>query len=317
MRPEYYADEYRRFATYIRQYGKRPVSKIACGPNGADYGWTDTVMRLAADHMDGLSLHYYTMPGYYDTDEYPLEEKGSATGFDTPNYYRTLRRALFMEELILRHKHVMDRHDHEGKVSIVIDEWGAWHLAEPGTNPSFLFQQNTMRDAMVAAVSLNIFNNHSDRVQMANLAQMVNVLQSVILTDGAEMILTPTYHVFDLYKAHQGATLIESYAQQDLTGTDEAQVPRLHVSASEDAEGVVHATVANLSADKAGQVKCLLSGRAFSSADIRILYGDMNACNDFGKAPQVTILSLPTRAVRDGMLDIEMPACSIAELTLR
>jgi alpha-L-arabinofuranosidase len=266
--------------------------------------------------MDGLSLHYYTMPGYYKTEEYPWEKKGPAVGFDEGSYYRTLRRTMFTDELIRRHKYVMDQHDPEGRVAIIMDEWGTWHQVEPGTNPAFLFQQNTMRDAVAAAVSLNIFNAHSDRVQMANLAQMVNVLQSVILTEGEKMVLTPTYHVFDLFKGHHDATLIESYVQQDLIGTEEAQVPALHLSASERTDGKVHATVVNLSANESRSTSLMLAGRTFTSASIRYISGDMNSHNAFGQPAQVDIRSMPDVAVEGNRLSLELPACCVAEIVL-
>jgi len=158
--------------------------------NGANY------------RMDGLSLHYYTCPG-------GPEERGSATDFDENKYFHTLSDALRMDELIREHSRIMDTYDPERRVGLVIDEWGTWFDVADGTNPGFLFQQNTMRDALVAGITLNIFNNHCDRVVMANLAQTVNVLQAVILTQGEKMLKTPTYHVFDLYKRHQGARLLD------------------------------------------------------------------------------------------------------------
>ncbi len=316
MRAEYYADAYRQFASFIRSYNGRKLYKIACGASGSDYAWTDTLMRMAGDQMDGLSLHYYTMPKYYATEEYPWEEKGPALGIDAGNYYRTLRRALYMDELIKRHKCVMDRYDPKKRVAIVVDEWGTWHLPEEGTNPSFLFQQNTMRDAIAAAVTLNIFNSHCDRVRMANLAQMVNVLQSVILTNGHQIVLTPTYHVFDLYKGHQDATLIESYVQQDLAGTQEAQVPAMHVSASENQEGKVHVTLVNLSADKPQKVRCGLSGSDFTSAAVRYISGDLNSHNEFGKKAQVSIRTVPEIPVSDGGFHMDVPACCVMEIVL-
>lgn len=316
MRPEYYADVYKQFATFVRNYDGNNLYKIACGADGADYEWTEALMRQVGNRMNGLSLHYYTMPKYYNTEVFPWEEKGPAVGFDNANYYRTLHRALYIDELIKRHKHVMDRFDPEVNVSIIMDEWGTWHQAEPGTNPAFLFQQNTMRDAIVAAVSLNIFNTHSDRVQMANLAQMVNVLQSVILTDEEEIILTPTYHVFDLFKGHQDATLIESYIQQDLIGTEEAQVPGLHVSASERSDGKIHVTVVNLSADESQQLDCLLEGRNFTTAEVRYISGDMNSHNQFDQSPEIEIKTMPRTEVISNRLNIELPACSVAEIVL-
>ena len=89
-----------------------------------------------------------------------------------------------MEELVTRHSTIMDKYDPNKKVALAVDEWGIWTDVEPGTNPGFLYQQNSLRDAIVAATTLNIFNNHSDRVRLANLAQTVNVLQALVLTQG-------------------------------------------------------------------------------------------------------------------------------------
>ena len=317
MRPEFYADIYKQFITFVRQYGDTKPYRVACGADGADYEWTDKIMHHAANHMDSLSLHYYTMPGYYPTDEFKWEEKGPALGIDEANYYRTLRRALYIDELIQRHKHIMDKYDPEGRVSIAVDEWGAWHTVEPGSNPGFLFQQNTMRDAIVAAVSLNIFNTHSERVKMANIAQMINVLQSVILTKDEQMLLTPTYHVFDLYKGHHDATLIESYIQQDFTGTDEARIPCMHVSASEDADGIIHVTLANLSANEPQKIKCSLSGGIFSGAAARYISGEINDCNEFDKQQRVSIKNMPNVNIMENTFSIEVPACSVSEIIIK
>lgn len=316
MSAGYYADLYKQYATYLRPYGDTRLYKLACGPDGADYAWTDAVVRQAGKYMDGLSLHYYTMPGYYPTDPYKGEKKSSATEFDEANYYRTLVRALYMDELITGHKFVMDQYDPEKRIGLSVDEWGAWHAAEPGTNPAFLYQQNTMRDAIVAAVSLNIFNRHSDRVRMANLAQMVNVIQSVILTEGEKMILTPTYHVFELYKGHQEAALLESYVQQDFVGTEEAQVPAIHASASEGADDKVRITLANLSAGEAQSIRCTLNGRDFSTAAVRYLAGSMNDHNSFDEPDKVGIRTMPGIAIENGGFSVEAPACSVLEIVL-
>ena len=185
MRPEYYADLFRHFGTYVRNYGDNKVMKIACGPNSDDYHWTDTLMKQAKNQMDGLTLHYYTLPtGKWDN-------KGDATGFTEEEYFATLKKTYYMEELLQKHSAIMDFYDPEKKVALIVDEWGTWYNVEKGTNPGFLYQQNTMRDAMIAAINLNLFHKHADRVKMANIAQMVNVLQAVILTEGKEMLLTP------------------------------------------------------------------------------------------------------------------------------
>lgn len=317
MRPEYYSDVFRQFSSYVRR-NNRGLYTVACGSNGADYNWTEVLMQRIGRMMKGYGLHFYTMPEYYrNIERWPWEKKGPATGFDIGNYYRTLTRTLDMDPLIERTKAIMDIYDPENNVDICVDEWGAWHTVEPGTNPGFLFQQNTMRDAIVAAVNLNIFNKYSERVKMANLAQMVNVIQSVILTKGKDMILTPTYHVFDLYKGHQDATLIESHVSQNTVGTDETQVPALHASASVDAEGTVHVTVANLSATDAQDVKAVLEGRKFESIKVRYIAGDMNAHNDFGKAPEVFIREMDGVELSGDGFELKMPACSVAEIVLK
>ena len=190
----------------VRDYdGNKKIRKIACGANADDYEWTQEVMKACfrrtspQQHgmMDGLSLHYYTVPETWD-------HKGSATEFAEKDWYKTMKKTMYMEELIRRHSAIMDQYDPDKKVGMIVDEWGTWYDVEPGTNPGFLYQQNTMRDALVAGINLNLFNKHSDRVKMANIAQMVNVLQSMILTEGEKMVKTPTYHVFDLYQVHQG-----------------------------------------------------------------------------------------------------------------
>src|SRR6185503_10739442 len=192
MRPEYYADLYRRYQTFVKNYSGNEIRKIAGGASDADERWTEVLMREAAPHMWGLSLHMYTWT------------TSTAADFDDAHWYRALKRAQWMEELVVRHGAIMDRFDPEKKVALVVDEWGTWHKVEPGTNPGFLHQQSTMRDALVAGLTLNIFNNHADRVRMANLAQTLNVLQAPILTEpgSGRMALTPTFHALEMYVPH-------------------------------------------------------------------------------------------------------------------
>lgn len=310
MRPEYYADEFRRYQTYCRNYGDHKLYRIACGPNTDDYNWTEVLMKNAGRFMDALTLHYYTLCG--DT----WDHKGSATGFTVSDYYKTLVRAARMEELVTRHSQIMDRYDPEKRVGLIVDEWGAWYDVEPGTNPGFLYQQNTMRDAMIAAITLNVFMAHCDRVVMANLAQTVNVLQSVILTEGDKMVLTPTYHVFDLYRAHQDATLIESHALHDLTGPAESPVPLMDVSASVDAQGVVHVTAVNLSADEAVSTRVLVPGMDSARVRVRTLSGDIHAHNTFDAPEQVKPAQAEETALRQGECTVTLPPCSVTELTI-
>ena len=190
MRPEFYADQYRRYQTYVRNFGDNRIYKIACGPNGSDCRWTEILMqntRRGDRHlMNGLALHYYT------------NYRQSATEFSEGDWSNVLQKALVMDELITRHSAIMDQYDPKSRVALIVDEWGTWYNVEPGTNPGFLYQQNSLRDALVAALHFHIFHNHNDRVHMANIAQTVNVLQSMILTQNEKMLLTPTYHVFNM-----------------------------------------------------------------------------------------------------------------------
>lgn len=203
MRAEYYADLYRQYQTYVREYGDNKIYKIAGGACDWDYNWTEVLMKNTHQFMNGLSLHYYTMPGDWTN-------KGSSFKFAEDEWFETLRQALLMDKLITKHSAIMDQYDPDKKVGLIIDEWGAWYDVLPGTEPGFLYQQNTLRDALVAAIHLNVFHSHCERVQMANLAQLVNVLQVVILTEGESMIKTPTYHVMKMFNVHQNAQLLET-----------------------------------------------------------------------------------------------------------
>jgi len=306
MRPEYYADEYRRYACFLRQYGDDKLFKIACGPGTEDTAWTKVLMERCGKLMDGLSLHYYTICNNW-------QHKGSATEFSTEEYYRTLSRALYMDQMIRRHENVMNVYDPEKRVGLVVDEWGTWFDVEPGTNPGFLYQQNTMRDALVASVTLDIFNGHCDRVVMANLAQIVNVLQSLVLTDGARMLLTPTFFVFCLYRAHQGARQVECQVESQKGGTGDWQVPLVSASASEK-EGVYTLTLSNLSMDAPADVTVSLPG--VSEASGRILSAEAHAYNSFDLSP-VGIRDMEPLAVCDGEVRVTLPPCAVAAVTLK
>ncbi len=304
MRPEFYADQYRRYQTYVRNYGENKVFKIACGPNSDDYRWTEQVMEIAGAYMDGLSLHYYTVP----TGNW--EAKGSATEFTEEEYFATLKAANYMEELVTKHCQIMDRQDPAHRVALIVDEWGTWYDVEPGTNPGFLYQQNTMRDAMVAALTLNIFNSHSDRIAMANIAQMVNVLQAILLTEGDKLVRTPTYHVFDLYKRHQNAVLLGTFAEtQELCG-----IPDLSVSASIDDAGTVCITAANLNPREACPVEIVLAGMEPKKVEGRILSGSMRDLNDFEHPDRVRPTDLTDIKPEGSTLRLTLPPCSVAEI---
>ena len=306
MRPEYYADEYRRYQTYCRDYPGSKLFRIACGPHNDDYEWTEVLMRRAGRFMDGLSLHYYTTTGP------DWQSKGKATRFTRAEYYEMLQKAARMDELVTNHGKIMDHYDPEHRVGLIVDEWGAWHQVEEGTNPGFLYQQNAMRDAIVAAIHLNIFNRHCDRVVMANLAQTVNVLQSVILTEGERMVLTPTWHVFDLYKAHQGGHALDCFVETDKVGEGVWGVDRITASASEK-DGTVTVTMANCAADAPADAIIRMPNTGRISA--RALWGNMDAFNDFDHAP-LAAREFTDFDVHENYISLRLPPCSVLALTI-
>ena len=306
MRPEYYADVYRRYQNFCRKYGDNKLYKIACGPNGADTNWTDVVMKNAAFCMDGLSLHFYTVPGSW-------EHKNKATEFTKDDYIETLAIASRMDQLVTDHAAIMDKYDPDKRVGLIVDEWGTWFEVEPGTNPGFLYQQNTMRDAMVAALTLDIFNKHCDRVYMANIAQTVNVLQAIILTEDGKMVLTPTYYVFDLYQHHMDAKELACEVEAATLGTEKFQVAGVTASASEK-DGFVTVTLSNLDPEKADEVVISLPGAGEVTG--RILQGKMDAYNDFGNSPLKTE-AFSDFETRGDEIIVRMPACSVAELRVK
>lgn len=311
MRPEYYADLYRRYACYLRNFGNNKVFKIACGPNTDDYNWTEVMMKQAGRFMDGLSLHYYTVPG----DSW--ENKGSATEFEEKEWFSTMKKTLRMDELITKHSTIMDKYDPEKRVALIVDEWGTWHNVEPGTNPGFLYQQNTMRDALVAGINFNIFHEHCDRVKMANIAQTINVLQAVILTEGSKMVLTPTYHVFNMYKVHQDAELLSVNVDAKEYVYGEDKIPQISVSSSMDSEGRINISLCNLNPNEDTVVKCELRGESRSEVTGTILNADtMNAFNSFENSENVKPKIFTGAVIKDNELEINLPKMSIVVLTL-
>jgi alpha-N-arabinofuranosidase len=313
MRPEFYADQYRRFAEFLRAFNDstRPF-RIATGPNTGDYKWTEVMMREAGGMIDGLDLHYYTVVG-------PWEHKGSATQFAEREWFVALQRALRMEELVTRHAAIMDAHDPRKRVALIVGEWGMWHDVEPGTNPGFLYQQNTLRDALVASATLDIFNRHADRVRGANIAQMVNVLQSMILTRGSQMIVTPTYHVFEMYTVHHDAVMLPlTVVDAARYGVGSDSVPAISVSASRDRRGVIHVTMSNLDPNQPRLVVAELRGAESTSATGRILTAPaINSYNSFEQPNVVQPVPFTGAQVAGGRLTVTLPPRSVVVLELR
>lgn len=311
MRPQYYADLYRRFQTFVRNYGDNKIFRIAGGANVDDYNWTEVLMREAAPFMDGLSLHYYTIPGDF------WLGKGSATNFPEEEWDITMGKAYHIKELIEKHGAIMDKYDPEKRIGMIIDEWGTWYDVEEGTNPGFLYQQNTIRDALVAGVSLNIFNDHNDRVQMANIAQTINVLQSVILTDKEKMILTPTYHVFEMYKVHQDADKLALHVDSNLVKMGDKEMPQVTASASKAKDGKVNITLVNVSKDNKADLTLDVRGIDFSEMNGRILTAEeLDAHNTFENPDNVKPESFTSFEQNGDKLTINMPTKSVVLLTL-
>ena len=310
MRPEHYADLYRRYQTYVRQYGKDKIFKIACGPNSGDFNWTDVLMKNAAQYMDGLSLHYYTVEPDWPT-------RTPAAEFDDKRWYLCLSKASWMKYLVETHSKIMDKYDPEKRVALVVDEWGTWHAVEKGTNPGFLYQQNTVRDALAAGITLNIFNNHCDRVRIANIAQAVNVLQSPVLTEGAKMIKTPTWYVFHMYKDHMDATHLESFVSTETIGIADAKVDAVTVSASHK-KGDYTVTLTNADLNKARTVTVRLDGlKGISGAEGRVLAGKLkNSMNTFDKPNEVVEKKCKVE-IAENTVTVKMPARSVVSLRIK
>jgi alpha-N-arabinofuranosidase len=310
MTPEFYADNFRRYSCYTRKYGGVQPYKIACGPSDFNYDWTRVLMEKACRYMDGLSLHYYTIPGG------DWSRKGSATEFNEAEWYITMRKAARMDEAVRNHGAIMDEFDPNRRVGLIVDEWGTWFDVEPGTNPGFLYQQNSLRDALVAGIHFNIFNNYAERVFMANIAQTINVLQAVILTEGPQMILTPTYHIFDLYKVHQGGVKLPVYVESDSINN----TPVISASASEDAEGNIHISLTNIDVKNEQAVQIELRGVTISpsvrTAGRIVTSENMNDHNTFDKPEVVRVKNFSGAAVSGSRLNVRLPPMSAATVEL-
>jgi alpha-N-arabinofuranosidase len=317
MSPQYYADLCRRFGTYVRNFGDNHIYKIACGGVGSNYNWTEVLMRESSRprdggsrlRMHGLSYHYYCGTG---------KESRSATQFKEIDWIHQLKAALRMEELLTRHETIMDMYDPEKNIHLIVDEWGAWHNVEPGTNKRFLYQQNSLRDALVAAITLNIFNQHCERVKMANIAQTVNVLQAMILTEGARMLTTPSYHVFEMFTVHHDATLLPSELTcRDYTFGDYS-IPALHASASKDSSDKIHVSVCNLDANEDIELACEIHGFKPKAVSGRVLTADtVTAHNTFDNKRTVEPKAFEAFKLKANTISMTMPSKSVVVLEIR
>ncbi|WP_316738381.1 alpha-N-arabinofuranosidase [Pedobacter aquatilis] len=311
MTPDYYANLYKQYANFCESYPGAPkIKKIVSGANSEDYNWTEVCMKnIHFSQMWGLSLHYYTLV----TGNWP--PSGSATSFQENEYASAMRNALKMEEVVAKHSAIMDKYDKEKRVALLVDEWGIWTAQEPGQPKDWLFQQNSLRDALIAASTLNVFNNHADRVKVANLAQTVNVIHSVVLTKGDEMVLTPTYHVFDFYKVHQDAKLIPLEINSPDYKFQGTSMKAVNASASKDASGTTNISLVNVDPNKEITITIDIKGKSIEGQVLTAPKFD--AFNDFGKKPAVLPAAFKGAKFQGDKLLVSLPAKSVVQLAVK
>lgn len=313
MTADYFANLFRRFATYAHDYTDNQLYIIASGYDTDQYNWTETLMKKAGWLLDAISLHYYTIPtGNWGN-------KGPSTDFGEASYFATLQKSLKIEEFVQGHIAVLDRYDPEGRVALAVDEWGVWTNPLSGTNPGFLRQQNSLRDALVASTTLDIFNEYSRRVRIANIAQMVNVLQAMILTKDEKMIKTPTYYVFKMYKVHHDAMLLGSLLGADKYSYEGESIRGISATASKDDNGTVHLTVTNLHAQKAQTLTVKLRGMDIQEVSGgRVLTAEsVDAINTFENPDHVKPVDYTDYTVEGNTLTLQLPSKSVIVLTIK
>ena len=312
MTPEYYSDLYKRYQTYVRNYPGSKITKVACGPGGTDYNWVEVIIKNIGTRMDAYGQHYYVRGTGNWT------QKGSATDFDEKEWFALMKNTLDINDIIRRNKEILDRYDRQGRIDLYIDEWGTWWDEESGTKGGFLYQQNTLRDAVSAGIFLNTFNSHCDRVKMCNIAQINNVLQAMVLTDEKKMILTPTYHVFEMYKVHQGATMLPNDLTCNTYQMDDVKLPVLNVSASKDQNGAIHITMCNLDPAVPAELECTLQGSKAKIVSGRVLTAEaMNTHNTFEKPNTISPVVFKEFKLKNGKILATLPAKSVVLLELR
>lgn len=310
MTPSYYADVYRQFQTYVRNYTDAPAFRIACGPYADNPEWMETMMKNVPVHMmQGVDLHYYCGSG---------EKSRSATDFTEIDWFHQIKRALKMEEFLVVHSAIMDKYDPEKKVALIVGEWGAWHEVEPGTNPGFLYQQNSLRDALVAAIHFNIFHKHCDRVRMANIAQTINVLQAMLLVKDEKLVLTPTYHVFEMFKVHQDATNLPVDVKTPDYAYDGQSIPMVTASASRDANNAIHVSLVNTSPSDFVNIDCKINGVETTSVTGRLLTAPaINSCNTFEDPDLVKPVEWNEATITNKRIQAILPPKSIVVLQVK
>jgi alpha-N-arabinofuranosidase len=312
MTADFYTSQMRQYSTFLQNFSGNQLYRVACGPYGDGYAWTETMMKDAEsrNRFQGLSIHYYSVVDGWNV-------KGSATKFEEREWFETFRLNYEIDKMIKGHKAIMDRYDPGKTKGLIVDEWGNWFNVEPGTNPGFLYQQNSMRDAITAAIHLNIFNQHADRVKVANLAQIVNVLQSVILTKDDQMVLTPTYHVFRMFRVHQEAKLLNSDLRCEDYEFSGRKIPAVSASASMDNEGKIHISLANLNPSKEIVITCPVIGGSFKNITGEILTaGEITAFNSFEKQETVKPVAFKGFKMKESIVTVTLPPKSVVVIEL-
>ena len=312
MTPDHYVDLYKQYATFLKApNGARPLL-VASGGNDNDTSWAEALTSKVHHDIDAITFHYYTLPGDH------WENKGPTTGFGEDQWISTLAHTLRMDDFITQNSAVMDKYDPDKKIGFAVDEWGTWYDPEPGREPGFLYQQNTLRDAVVAALNFNIFHRYADRVHMTNIAQMVNVLQAMILTKGPQMVLTPTYHVFRMFRPFQDATYLPPELQSPRYQLGNSSVPAVSLSAARTATGATVVALVNLDPNKAMPVSAALAGATPTQASGEILTAPaMDARNTFDAPDAVHPVPFTGASLTGGKLSLTLPPKSVVVLTLR
>jgi alpha-N-arabinofuranosidase len=319
MTADYYLSQLKIYGHFVRndkpgQQDPNHMLKIAVGPGVPETAWTETIMKAWQGHdwswnIDGLSLHWYTVPNGWPPST-------PSTGFGIEDYAKSLKSTLFMEEFLRRQESVMDKYDPQKKVALVVDEWGAWHAPLPGTNPHFLVQQNSLRDAILASLNLNIFARHADRVRMANIAQMVNVLQSMILTDKEKMVLTPTYYVYKMYVPFQDAAFLPVVLDAGTYPQGKINLPRLDALAARASSGKLWLEITNLDPEKPVDIDAVISGETVKSAKAETLTASaVDSVNTFAAPDTVIPKPIPAR-IEGGRVTLTVGPKSVTVISL-
>ena len=310
MSVDHYINLYKQFATAMTNYfNTENLFRVAVGPGSPDYNWTEEIMKnIPARRFEGISIHHYSVIDW--------SNKGSSTNFTNEEYFKTMQQAWQMEEFVRTNSEIMNKYDPKKRVALIVDEWGGWYDTDPEGNGQ-LYQQNTMRDAVLAGLTLNIFNNHADRVRMANLAQMVNVLQAVILTKDEKMILTPTYYVMEMYKVHQDAALVPAQVITNdfVMGND--RISAVSVSASKDQSGKLHISLTNIDNINSQAVEIDLKGFKAKQVTGRILTSSkVQDHNTFDNPEKVVPKTFNDVSISGDNLKVKMPPVSVIVLEL-